>query len=262
MSGAPLLHRQQGAAAICGWDIVFVNILLAGFIVPRQLYSSDVSWLQPSHQPPILSTIPWCSNHIARRCGGNKVRNGLQYYLQMLANSPANFLLPASLLLQSMQQYTTHNNQTPRNNQSLDQLLKDQQRKKVSNGLLASCWLSIIIISYSPLTSCFKQAYHHTTPKFHTTISHLLNRKLLDEVEEVSLLAQSNNIKYKLVTSVLMSLIEAPFWMVRHIHYIANHCKNNSWHLLSPLWLFVVSIFGYLGSCIESSAVHSMKWWC
>ena len=101
---------------------MFVNILLAGFIVPRQLYSSDVSWLQPSHQPPILSTIPWCSNHIARRCGSTKVRNGLQYYLQMLANSPVNFLLPTSLLLQSMQQYTTHNNQTPRNNQSLDQL--------------------------------------------------------------------------------------------------------------------------------------------
>ena len=64
--------------------------------------------------------------------------------------------------------------------------IKDQLRKKVSNGLLASCWLSIIIISYSPSTSCFKQAYHHTTPKLHTTISHLLNRKLLDEVEEVS----------------------------------------------------------------------------
>jgi hypothetical protein len=64
--------------------------------------------------------------------------------------------------------------------------IKDQRRKKVSNGLLASCWLSIIIISYSPSTSCFKQAYNHTTPKLHPTISHLLNRKLLDEVEEVS----------------------------------------------------------------------------
>ena len=132
--------------------------------------------------------------------------------------------------------------------------------KQWTSGKLLT--VHIIIISSSPSTSCFKQAYHHTTPKLHTTISHLLNRKLLDEVEEVSLLAQSNNIKYKLVTSVLMSLIEAPFWMVRRIHYIANHCKNNSWHLLSPLWLFVVSIFGYLGSCIESSAVHSMKWWC
>ena len=130
MSGAPLIHRQQGAAAICGWDIVFVNILLAGFILPRQFYSSDVSWLQPSHQPPILSTIPWCSNHIARRCGSTKVRNGLQYYLQMPANSPANFLLPASLLLQSMQQYTTHNNQTPRKNLYLDQLLKDHSKEK------------------------------------------------------------------------------------------------------------------------------------
>ena len=156
MSGAPLIHWQQGAAAICGWDIVFVNILLAGFILPRQFYSSHVSWLQPSHQPPILSTIPWCSNHIARRCGGNKVRNGLQYYLQMLANSPANFLLPASLLLQSMQQYTTHDNQTPRNNQSLDQLLKDQQRKKVSNGLLKICLCLLpYIFVHSPSLYCF-----------------------------------------------------------------------------------------------------------
>ena len=154
MSGAPLIHRQQGAAAICGWDIVFVNILLAGFILPCQFYSSDVSLLHPSHQPPILSTIPWCSNHIARRCGSTKVRNGLQYYLQMLANSPANFLLPASLLLQSMQQYTTHNNQTPRNNQSLDQLLKDQQRKKVSNGLLKICLLPYIFV-HSPSLCCF-----------------------------------------------------------------------------------------------------------
>ena len=154
MSGAPLIHQQQGAAAICGWDILFENILLAGFILSRQFYSSDVSWLQPSHQPPILSTIPWCSNHIARRCGGTKVRNGLQYYLQMLANSPANFLLPASLLLQSMQQYTTHNNQTPRNNQSLDQLLKDQQRKKVSNGLLKICLLPYIFV-HLPSLCCF-----------------------------------------------------------------------------------------------------------
>jgi hypothetical protein len=112
MSGAPLIHQQQGAAAICGWDIVFVNILLAGFILPRQFYSSDLSLLHPSHQPPIiLSTILRCSNHIARRCSGTKVRNGLQYYLQMLANSPANFLLPASPLLQSMQQYMAHDNQ-------------------------------------------------------------------------------------------------------------------------------------------------------
>jgi hypothetical protein len=45
-----------------------------------------LSWLHPSHQPPILSTIPRCSNHIARRCGNTKVRNDLQYYLQHLSN--------------------------------------------------------------------------------------------------------------------------------------------------------------------------------
>jgi hypothetical protein len=37
-------------------------------------------------------------------------------------------------------------------------------------------------------------------------------RKLIDEVEEVRLFAESdNNIKYKLLTSVMISLIEALF---------------------------------------------------
>ena len=56
--------------------------------------------------------------------------------------------------------------------------------KQWTSGKLLT--VHIINISYSPSTSCFKQAYHHTPPKHHTTISHLLNRKLLDEVEEVS----------------------------------------------------------------------------
>jgi hypothetical protein len=51
--------------------------------------------------------------------------------------------------------------------------------------------------------------------KDQTTISHLMNsngRKLIDEVEEVRLLAESDNsIKYKLLTSVMISLIEALF---------------------------------------------------
>ena len=118
------------------------------------------------------------------------------------------------------------------------------EQKMVSNKLSRSYSPANILVISPPKQSSY-QASKTTAQQPQTTISHLVNSNdatLLYEVEEVSLLAQSNNIKYKLVTSVLMSLIEAPFWMVRRIHYIANHCKNNSWHLLSPLWcLFLVA---------------------
>jgi hypothetical protein len=84
------------------------------------------------------------------------------------------------------------------------------EQKMVSNKLSRSYSPANILVISPPKQSSY-QASKTTAQQPQTTISHLLNRKLLDEVEEVSLLAQSNNIKYKLVTSVLMSLIEAPF---------------------------------------------------
>jgi hypothetical protein len=47
----------------------------------------------------------------------------------MLADSPANFLLPASLLLQSMQQYTTHNNH-PMQQSIFRSVIKGSAKKK------------------------------------------------------------------------------------------------------------------------------------
>jgi hypothetical protein len=39
ISGPPLIQRQRGAAAIWGWDIMFVNTWLVAFILPSQFYS-------------------------------------------------------------------------------------------------------------------------------------------------------------------------------------------------------------------------------
>ncbi len=87
------------------------------------------------------------------------------------------------------------------------------EQKMVSNKLSRSYSPANILVISPPKQSSY-QASKTTAQQPQTTISHLVNSNdtpLLDEVEEVSLLAQSNNIKYKLVTSVLMSLIEAPF---------------------------------------------------
>ena len=88
------------------------------------------------------------------------------------------------------------------------------EQKMVSNKLSRSYSPANILVISPPKQSSY-QASKTTAQQPQTTISHLVNNSndttLLYEVEEVSLLAQSNNIKYKLVTSVLMSLIEAPF---------------------------------------------------
>ena len=87
-----------------------------------------------------------------------------------------------------MQQHTPRNNQTPHDNQPSNQLLKDKQRKKVSNGLMETYGCLIQYVFTHHQLSCFKQAQHENNQS-HITISRLLNQKLLDGVEEVSFVA-------------------------------------------------------------------------
>ena len=147
-----------------------------------------------------------------------RVRKSLIHIdLQMFAYSPAIFDSTCISGAQ-MSDATIYTMQQPHptRQSTFKPIIKGSAKKKVRIGLLESCWLSN---TYSPSTSCFKEATTRTNnqTKPHTTISHLLNRKLLDEVvEEVSnathkILYQTNT-KYLPLLSALLD-----WWVVTYI---------------------------------------------
>ena len=156
-SGASLIHRRQRAATIWRWDVVFTNMFSLLILSHLVKFDSSVRCathhtshtnLNPIHHPGAqITSLKYIFP--TKGCSGKRWDMTCNLFI-------CNFLaiLLICTLLVKHDNKTIHNNQTPRNNQSLDQLLKDQQRKKVSNGLLKICLLPYIFV-HSPSLCCF-----------------------------------------------------------------------------------------------------------